>query len=330
MGGGAGAGESVLVLKPSSLGDIVHTLPAVARIKAARSDRRIAWLVNTEWTPLLQGNPDVDEVIAFPRGEFRGVGGWFKAVGWARRSLLGRRPELAVDFQGLLRSAVLARLSGARRIIGAADAREGAASLYHQVHPVPGAATHAVERYLALAGAAVGGHGAEQALGFPLPEGAPPTGGEGLEDYVLIHPFARGQGKSLTAAQVQGLCEMLAPRQTVLVGKTAESLPAVRNVRSFLNATSLLELIWLIRRAAFVISVDSGPMHLAAACGSPLIGIHSWTDPRKVGPYRPDAWVWKGGRLFQMRDLAETPPELLAGPAKALERRDLEAIGALA
>jgi ADP-heptose:LPS heptosyltransferase len=66
----------------------------------------------------------------------------------------------------------------------------------------------------------------------------------------------------------------------------------------------LLQLVRLIRMAAFVVSVDSGPMHIAAAVTDQLISIHTWTDPRRVGPYNPDAWIWRNGQLQQMRDFA--------------------------
>jgi ADP-heptose:LPS heptosyltransferase len=71
------------------------------------------------------------------------------------------------------------------------------------------------------------------------------------------------------------------------------------------NQTTLLQLIWLIRGARFTISVDSGPMHIAAAISSRLISIHTWSDPRRVGPYNSEAWIWKNGALLQVHELPE-------------------------
>ena len=71
------------------------------------------------------------------------------------------------------------------------------------------------------------------------------------------------------------------------------------------NQTTLLQLIWLLRAAQFTISVDSGPMHIAAAISPRLVSIHTWSDPRRVGPYNPDAWVWKNGQLLRANELAE-------------------------
>jgi ADP-heptose:LPS heptosyltransferase len=80
-------------------------------------------------------------------------------------------------------------------------------------------------------------------------------------------------------------------------------VPPLDNTQDFLNRTTLGELIWLIRRALYVVSVDSGPMHIAAALTPRLLSIHTWSDPRRVGPYQPEAWVWKEGALFQMKDI---------------------------
>ena len=89
----------------------------------------------------------------------------------------------------------------------------------------------------------------------------------------------------------------------MLVGLTKRELPAPENCINLLNHTSVLQLIWLIRHARFVISVDSGPMHIAAALTDRLVSIHTWSDPRKVGPYNRNAWVWKNGVLTRVANL---------------------------
>ncbi len=279
---------------------MVHTLPAVAAIKARWPASRLTWLVNPEWVPLLEGNPHVDEVAIFPRGEFRGLKGWTKIPAWAR-AMAARKVDLVVDFQGLLRSALIARLCRGGEVAGLSDAREGARFFYDRVAPVQGVA-HAVDRYLRLA-AEVGATIPAQ-LEWPLPAGTPPAGFDANEPFVLLHPFSRGAGKSLTPAQVREACTALAPRRVVIAGRTDERVEAVPNAIDLLNRTTLGELIWLIRRADFVISVDSGPMHIAAALTSRLLSIHTWSDPAKVGPHHPEAWVWNGRAFFQVRDLA--------------------------
>ena len=107
--------RSLVVVKPSSLGDIVHTLPAVALIKRAHPQLSIRWVVRTEFMALLDGNPDLDGLIEFPRRAMRGPLGVIKLFGWARRTLRSpAAPDLLIDFQGLARSAVMAKRSGAR------------------------------------------------------------------------------------------------------------------------------------------------------------------------------------------------------------------------
>ena len=127
--------------------------------------------------------------------------------------------------------------------------------------------------------------------------------------FVLLHPFARGRRKSLSDLAVEEFCRALAPFRVVLAGLTKRQMPVPDNCVNLLNHTSLLQLIWLIRKAPFTVSVDSGPMHIAAALSDRLISIHAWSDPRQVGPYNPAAWVWKNGELLRVRDLPAAVPE---------------------
>ena len=295
--------SSILVLKPSSLGDIVHTLPAIAFVKRRWPQAHLRWLINPEWAPLLAGNPHVDEVVHFPRGQFRGPAGWVRVPGWAKK-IAARKADLVLDFQGLLRSALIGRLCRAAggRIIGLADAREGARHFYDETVDVSGQA-HAVDRYLALVAAL--GIGIAAPREWPLPPGTPPAGFDATAPYLLLHPFSRGAGKSLTAAEVAEFTHRVAPHRVVLAGRSDVAVPESANVANLLNRTTLPELIWLLRRAAFTVSVDSGPMHIAAALTARLLSLHTWSDPRLVGPWPPEAWVWKDRALFQMRDLAK-------------------------
>ena len=332
--------SSVLVLKPSSFGDIIHTLPAVARLKSVWPAARLSWLVNSEWTPLLEGNPDLESVLPFPRGSFRGWWGWRKFHRWQRQCLRGLRPDLVLDFQGLLRSALIGRLSKPRVFYGMADAREGAGWFYDRSALIPSGVPHAVERYLALTDFALAGEAAavqaseSSPLRFPLPAGDPldvPVASTLEPSYVVLHPYSRGRGKSLSDSQVEAFCRQLAPRQVVLVGRKAEtSGPMPPNSLDLLGRTTLRQLLWVMRRAAFVISVDSGPSHLAAALTIPLVAIHTWSDPRRVGPYRPDAWVWKSGQLLQMRNLETQSPAIFTAPPLELTNGQIEMICALA
>ena len=290
--------RSILIIKPSSLGDIVHTLPAVALIREAHPQAELTWVINPEWAPLLRGNHDVDHVHIFPRGEFTGLGAPASLLPWLKKTR-ALRPDAAVDFQGLLRSALIGRWSGARDLFGLSDAREGSRLFYHHVARVD-RRSHAVERYLKLA-QLVGGQEGE-VLRCPLPTGDPLPRFDEHPPFVLLHPFARGRGKSFSTRAVTEFCRACAPARVVLVGKAKLGQPPPENCFDLTNQTTLLQLVRLIRAAHFVVSVDSGPMHIAAALTDRLISIHTWTDPRRVGPYNPDAWIWRNGELRQMRD----------------------------
>jgi len=283
---------------------VVHTLASVHALKRAQSRLSIQWLVNTEWAPLLVGNPDLDQVIEFPRNEFRGAAGMFKLAAWARKTKLPPF-DLALDFQGLARSGLLGWFSAARRIHCLGDAELLPRMLAH--HVVPSIRNiHAVERYLKLItdlGIIV-----EHPLEFPLPPGNKPAGFHSNAPYLLVHPFSRGKNKSIAVADLEQLCRMMQPVPVVLAGTSTNQLDLPANTVDLLNRTSLSELIWLIRHAHFTLSVDSGPMHIAAAITGRVLGIHNWTNPKLVGPYHPEARVWKNGAITQVQSIATTSP----------------------
>ncbi|MCE9519314.1 MAG: glycosyltransferase family 9 protein [Verrucomicrobia bacterium] len=298
---------SALILKPSSMGDIVLTLPAVSCIKRSYPHLQLRWLCNEEWMPLLEGNSHLAGVIPFPRRQFRGPLALPALIRWIYKfnRLPREQPEIGLDFQGLLRSALLGVMRGARPLMGLSDAREGA-NLFHKhvVNLQPG--IHAVDRYLEMArelGAAVDD---EAALEWPLPEGVPPAG-EMPDRFILLHPFSRGAGKSLDQDSLQALCDSLAPNKVILAGRVSDASSITgSHVQSLLNATSIAQLIWLLRRACAIVSVDSGPMHIAAALQpARTLGIHTWSDPRCVGPYDQRARVWKAGRIAHRGDFSD-------------------------
>lgn len=307
----------VVIIKPSSLGDIVHTLPAVAWLHQAWPGLRLHWVVNTEWAPLLQGSQVLESVIMFPRAQFRGLGGLWRARRWFRdyeAALASRNVLLALDFQGLLRSAWLARKSTAASVLGLDDAREGSRFFYRATVPTTGPGgevRHSVERYLGLV-RALGPACDEQAAlaGDWLPPGELAAGVPG-DEFILLHPFARGAGKSLGWPAVVLLAGAWRDHPVVVVGRADDPAPEEMpsNVVNLVNATSLLQLLGVLRRARFVVSVDSGPMHLASALHRPLLGVHTWSDPRKVGPYDPAARVWKAGYIGRRTEVDDALAE---------------------
>jgi heptosyltransferase I len=293
--------NSILVIKPSSLGDVVHTLPAVAAVRDAYPNATITWLINPEWAPLLRGNQDINHVHIFPRREFAGIGGSTSLLPWLKQTRK-LRPDLALDFQGLLRSALIGRISGAKELVGLSDGREGSRLFYHRTVKV-NRRDHAIERYLKLAeavGAKIG-----DSLRSPIPSGDPLPRFDDYPPFILLHPFSRGRGKSLSNSVIEELCRTFAPTRIVVVGRSPRKINPPENCVELTNQTSLLQLVRLTRVARFIISVDSGPMHIAAAVTDRLLSIHTWTDPRRVGPYNPDAWIWKNGELSRVADLEQ-------------------------
>jgi len=268
-------------------------------LRDAYPGAEITWIINPEFAPLLRGNPDVNHVHLFPRGEFRGLGAPKSLLPWLKKTR-EIRPDLALDFQGLLRSALIAKISGAKEIYGMSDAREGSRWFYHRVAKV-NRRGHALNRYLKLAECA--GATISEWLRCPIPSGDPLPRFEEYPPFVLLHPFARGDGKSLSNAVIEEFCHALAPTRVVVVGQSRRNIDAPANCVDLTNQTSLLQLIRLIRSARFIVSVDSGPMHIAAAVNDRLLSIHTWTDPRRVGPYNPNAWVWKHGQLLRASEL---------------------------
>ena len=294
--------NSILIIKPSSLGDVVHTLPAVAAVRDAHPRADITWIINPEWAPLLRGNQDINHVHIFPRGEISGLGAPRSLFPWLKQTK-ELRPDLALDFQGLLRSALIGRVSRAKKVYGMKDAREGSRLFYSRSAKV-NRREHAVERYLKLAelaGAKIG-----ESLRCPIPSGDPLPRFDDYPPYILLHPFARGDGKSLSNRVIEEICRAFAPTRVVVVGRSQRKIDTPENCVELTNQTSLLQLIRLIRAASFIISVDSGPMHIAAAVTDRLLSIHTWTDPSRVGPYNPDAWVWKRGQIVRVSELETT------------------------
>lgn len=291
--------KSILIINPGPLGNIVHALPAIALLSEAHPRAEITWLIYPELAPLLRGNPYVNHVHFSPSGRLGGLGAPNRLMPWLKKTR-GIQPDLALDFQGLLHSAFIARVSGAKEVCGMSDARFGANLFYHRRAQINRGA-HAVERHLKLAECA--GVTTNESIQFQIPSGDPLPRFDAHPPFVLLHPFARGQDKSLSSGVIEEFCNALAPTRVVIVGQSHRKLNAPENCIDLTRQTSLLQLIWLIRAARFVVTVESGPMHIAAALTANLLSIHTWTDPHRIGPYNPDAWTWKHGQLVRVGEL---------------------------
>ncbi len=295
--------KRILLVKPSSFGDVLHALPVVTAIHRYWPEAEIRWLIHPAWRFLVEGHPGVAETILFPRDKFRGVSGWMRSVAWTRL-LRDWQPDLAIDLQGLLRSGIFARISGAPRIVGLSDAREGSRLLYHETARVK-RGDHAVNRYLAVLDHL--GIPQPEKPEFELPQGNLPVGFETSIPYIILHPYARGEGKSLTETQILSFIRGVGSKRVVIVGRGSFSSTLPAHAENWSNRTDLLELIALLRGASFIVSSDSGPMHLATALHpAKTLAIHLWSDPLKVGPCFPESLVWKEGRVSRVSALDDS------------------------
>jgi lipopolysaccharide heptosyltransferase I len=272
----------LLILKPSSLGDIVHALPTVNQIRLRYPNAHIAWLVNPEFRSLLINNPVIDQVIEFPRRQPLALPGLI-------RFLRHERFDTVLDLQGLLRSGLLARATGARRRIGLSDSREGARLFHNEIVSVP--SCHAVDRYLLAARHLDCPDGP---VTFPMPL-ASPTRHEG---WIAINPSARWETKLWGDDRFAELIRRLPADRIVLTGSAADRARLDRlapGCRNLAGKTSLPELADLYAQCAVVVTNDTGPMHIAAAVGTPVVAIFGPTDPSLTGPYGPNHTILRAG-----------------------------------
>lgn len=273
---GKPAGSRILVVRLGAMGDIIHTLPAAASLKQSFPGSDLTWLVEPKWAPLLEDNPFVDRVLYLRRHSLAGI---YRS--W--RELRARPYDFAVDFQGLIKSALAASSAHPFRIFGFhhTQVRERAAAFFYSNKTISRSA-HVVDLNLDLA-AAAGATNLTRA--FPLPSGRP-EGDLPPGDFVLASPLAGWHSKQwpleyyrALAARIRGELGM----PLVLNLPPGAATPQIEGTVP--HFSSLAGLIDATRRAAAVLGVDSGPLHLAAALGKPGVAVFGPTDPARNGPY---------------------------------------------
>ncbi len=263
----------ILVVRLSSMGDVIHTLPAAATLKHSFPHSRLTWLIRPRWMPLLESNPYIDEVIPLERSISAGFAG-------ARR-LRTEHFDLAVDFQGLIQTALLAAAARPDKLVGfdRARVRERSAAWFYS-SGVQTRAEHAVDRNLELAA----GAGATNLLRtFPLPPGAP-EGSLPEGKFVLASPFAGWGAKQWPMEYWTELAREL--DLPLVVNGPPDAAPLLEQIRgAHMHLSGISGLIDATRRAHAVVGVDSGPLHLAAALLKRGVAIYGPTNPGRHGPY---------------------------------------------
>jgi heptosyltransferase I len=292
---------SILVVKLSAIGDVVHALPAVAALRRERPEARIVWIVERSAAAILRGTNCVDRLVEIDTRAWRRQllrRETQRAIADRLGALRSETFDVAVDFQGLLKSALVARASGAPRRIGFAtsDLREPASRVFLSEQVEVGSQAHVIEKNLALV-RHLGIRGDEP---YEFPIAVPDDDERDVERRVPDGPFAilnPGGGwwtKLWPADRFGRLADVLYERSglvsVVTFGPGEEPLArrvveASRDGRASLFPSSLMQFVALARRAALFVGGDTGPLHLAAAAGTPVVGVYGPTDPRRNGPF---------------------------------------------
>ncbi len=303
--------ERLLIVRLSAMGDVIHTLPAAQALRDAFPNAMIGWLIEERWAELLYapGAPRRG-----PRSAQPPLVDWVHTVnltGW-RKSLptistvqqiakvwtdvRAVRYDVAVDLQGAIRSAVLARWSGARVIYGAAEPRESPATLWY-TRPVIARGAHVVEQNLSVAEAVTQKKVGAPVVQFPRDPGAEcrieqQLAAASIRDFAILNPGAGWGAKRWPAQRYGQVAKALAADGVLSIlncGPGEENLASEAEAASEGVAKamqcSISELIALTRRAKLFIGGDTGPMHLAAALQVPVVAIFGPTDPARNGPY---------------------------------------------
>lgn len=297
------------MVRLGAMGDIIQTLPAVASLKQSFPGRSITWVVARKWIELLEGNPAVDQVLAFDRRSVASI-----ARTW--RALHKLKPEVAIDFQGLLQSALVGRAAGPNEFIGLdrSIVREKWAAWFYSC-PVKAEGPHRVERNLQLARQAGATRFTEDAwIPQGKPEGQLPSGA-----FVLANPFAGWVSKQWPITLYEELAGALEQFGLPLVVNVPRAqAQEMQRYRQFtVHVSGISGLIDVTRRAAAVVGVDSGPLHLAAALGKPGVAIYGPTDPVQTGPFKSRMTVLRAEKVQTTYQRgAETHPSMRQIDAK--------------
>jgi lipopolysaccharide heptosyltransferase II len=292
--------QRIALIKPSALGDIVHSLPILAALRHRYPLAHITWVVNRSYEPLLQGHRDLNATLPFDRGAARH--GWKPALstfGQFLQEFRRHRFDLVVDLQGLLRTGIMAAASGARRRVGLSSAREGALWFYTDVIEAPDRnGMHAVDRYWLVA-EAFGVGSLSKSFWIPLSENEKVWAAEILQSYprpwMMVSAGSRWVTKRWLPDHFAVLARQAQDRfggSIVLVGG-AEERPLARKVaaqlcgpvRDLTGETTLPQLAALLACADVTVANDTGPLHLAVALGRTVVAPYTCTRAAITGPY---------------------------------------------
>ncbi len=302
-----------LVIRLSSIGDIVHALPAVAALGDSFPGAEIHWVVEKRHADLLKGNPYVHRVIKLDTLGWRHEmlsPGTFQEIAGAGMALREERFDAAVDFQGLIKTAFLASISKSARRVGFSEywLREPVAGIFYTDRVSPHGRRHVIEMNLSLVEHLGGPRIPASEWKFPLPQNDAEDSyvdnqlaALGARDFIVLNPGGGWKSKCWAPENFSELIQRLEkeiPEFILLTGSPGEAplidgiLRRAGSSRAAYFPSTLLQLIALIRRARLFVGGDTGPVHLAEAAGVPVVAIFSALEPvntpQRNGPFRPD------------------------------------------
>lgn len=284
--------DKLLIIKPSALGDIVHSLPFLAAIKKTYPHCEVHWLVATGLHTFLEGHPLIRRLWLFDKQRWKraaNLGRTMVELKALRHGLRSQGFDVSVDLSGLLRSGLLTWAAGAGQRLGFADSNEGS-SLFYNRKVVGGDAIHAIDRYLKLAGL-LGCDTSEVVYPFAPYDHEPPICRELPHQYAVFAPSAGKAANRWPAARFGELAGRLTLPVVVIAGQAEKEVAhevvaaSGHKALSIAGRTNLKELVAVIEKAAFFVTNDTGPMHIAAAKGVPVFAIFGPANPIRTGPY---------------------------------------------
>lgn len=322
----------IALVKPSALGDILHSLPVLTALRRRFPQAHITWIINRSYEVLLRGHPDLNATLSFERHPYRN--GFLAGLQKQRafyNQLRSEQFDLAIDLQGLFRSGLLSWLTHAKTRIGLASAREGSRTFY--THKIADNAVHAVDRYWKVI-EAMGDPPATKSFKLPVQPEAQTWVAEKLatlpRPWIAVAAGSRWLTKRWPPAHFATLVERAQARfggSALLVGTPDERRLAEDAARAipgphaiFAGDTSMAQLCALLAAADVVIANDTGPLHLAVALGKPVVAPYTCTSVKKTGPYGQfhraiETEVWCQGHevhtCSRLECMAELTPDRL-------------------
>ena len=284
--------KNILIIKPSALGDIVHTLPFLAAVKKQFPDAKIDWVVAHGLHTFLEGHPMINRLRVIKKDQwkqFAHLSQTFREINELKKGLKASNYDVAVDLSGLFRSGVITYFSKAKIKLGFKESDEGSPFFYtHKIHGSMN--IHAIDRYLEIAkfmGCNIGN--IEYSFAPYNPD--PPILKQLPEKYIIICPSAGKPANRWQAEKFGSLAATLKLPSIVIASKAETDIADIvvscseGKAISVAGQTSLKELIALIKKASFFICNDTGPMHIAAALDIPVFAIFGPANPVRTGPY---------------------------------------------